>query len=251
MNDLTLFAETPRAGELGHRFLVPADLAVSEFEIAKFVEVSDRNVSIGEKFIAIGRSVPQRSGAGAREGCESIDQEDRSLYGSNRQSNDEERGEAAQWYWARGRRQSMSRPVNRWIEWAGKPIDAEVISIHVPFDGPSIIKFTVNGREIGFKVKSVDVISSSRPLVIVMAHLGITGRFLPAPVQVMVEADDAALLETSTRFVGDLQMSTHSKGVTHVSLRSTGVPRQEGTLTVRLPLIEDTLELPEWTKESP
>ena len=65
MNGLALFAETPRAGELGHRFLVPVDLSISESEIAEFVQVADSDVSVGENFVAIGRNVPQHSAAGA------------------------------------------------------------------------------------------------------------------------------------------------------------------------------------------
>lgn len=54
MNGLALFAETPRAGELGHRFLVPFNLSVSESEVAEFVQVADSDLSVGENFVAIG-----------------------------------------------------------------------------------------------------------------------------------------------------------------------------------------------------
>lgn len=73
MTDLALFAETPRAGMFGHRFMVPTNLAVSEAELAKFFVAADREVSIGENYISIGRSVPQHNGVGAvREGCEVV-----------------------------------------------------------------------------------------------------------------------------------------------------------------------------------
>ena len=73
MNGAVLFAETPRAGELGHRFLAPFDLSVSESEIAAFFQDIGSDLSVGENFVAVGRKVPQRSPAGAiREGREVV-----------------------------------------------------------------------------------------------------------------------------------------------------------------------------------
>ena len=187
----------------------------------------------------------------AREGCESIDQQDRSLYESIRNSTIEQQGKFARLYLEQGPRQSMSRPVKRWIEWTKNTIDVEVIDVDVPTDGPSIIRFNANRRESGFRVKSVDVISSSRPRTIVMAHLGITGRHLPADVRVIVEDLNTGPFLASTRFVGDFQIITNSTDDIRILLQSNYRPRQNGTLTVRLPLIEAAPELPEWKKESP
>lgn len=73
MNGTATLAEATRAGELGHRFLVPVDLSVLESEIAKFVQVIDNDLNVGENFVFVGRKVPQRCAAGAiREGREIV-----------------------------------------------------------------------------------------------------------------------------------------------------------------------------------
>jgi len=64
MNDLALFSETPRAGKLGHRFLLPPHLAATESEIAAYLRVVSSDVVIGQNFMAMGRSVPQHNGTG-------------------------------------------------------------------------------------------------------------------------------------------------------------------------------------------
>ncbi|GEM_PF-3554314 len=64
MNNLALFSETPRAGKLGHRFLLPPHLAATESEIAAYLRVVSSDVVIGQNFMAMGRSVPQHNGTG-------------------------------------------------------------------------------------------------------------------------------------------------------------------------------------------
>lgn len=64
MSDPTLLAETPRAGTLGHRFLVPIDLEASETEAAAFVQIVGDGISVGKNFIAIASRVTQQNGSG-------------------------------------------------------------------------------------------------------------------------------------------------------------------------------------------
>ncbi|MDA1179099.1 MAG: hypothetical protein O2931_09930 [Planctomycetota bacterium] len=73
MSGLALFAETPRAGQLGHRFLTGLGLSATEHEIAAFVQVAEDDVTVGENFVAVGRNVPQKATGGTvREGREVI-----------------------------------------------------------------------------------------------------------------------------------------------------------------------------------
>lgn len=64
MNSVALFAETPRAGKLGHRFLLPPSLAATESEIAVYLRIITSDVVIGQNFMAMGRSVPQYNNNG-------------------------------------------------------------------------------------------------------------------------------------------------------------------------------------------
>jgi hypothetical protein len=185
----------------------------------------------------------------ASEGCESIDQQDRRLYDTVRGSTGEEQVKAARRYLEVGPRKSMSQPVKSLIEWAGKTIEAEVISVDMPTEAPWIIKFVANGREIGCRVDSVDSLASLRPLAFVMTHIGITRQRLPASVQVVVEANSAVPSRESKRFAGRLQIIAQSNGVTRVKLESPDFWRPAG-ITVRLPLIEAPPELLDWKKES-
>ncbi len=71
MSELALFAETPRAGQLGHRFLASLGLSISENEMAAFIQAATDDVTLGENFVAVGRNVPQQAVCGTfREGRE-------------------------------------------------------------------------------------------------------------------------------------------------------------------------------------
>jgi len=73
MSGLALFAETPRAGELGHRFLTGSNPSATEHEIAAFVQVAEDDQTVGENFVAVGRNVSQKATNGTvREGREVI-----------------------------------------------------------------------------------------------------------------------------------------------------------------------------------
>jgi hypothetical protein len=72
MSSLALFAETPRAGERGHRFLVAANSQLSEPRIAEFLERAQKDVSFGANFIGVSHSVQQVSGTAVRTGREII-----------------------------------------------------------------------------------------------------------------------------------------------------------------------------------
>ncbi len=72
MSGLALFVETPRAGELGHRFLVAGNDQARERQIAEYVKSVDKDVSVGANFIGVARSVRQHSGTAIRTGREII-----------------------------------------------------------------------------------------------------------------------------------------------------------------------------------
>lgn len=64
MSELMLFAETPRAGKHGHRFLVPDRCVASDREVASFFMSDSCAISIGKNFIAVRRSADQDLGDG-------------------------------------------------------------------------------------------------------------------------------------------------------------------------------------------
>lgn len=72
MSMLALFAETPRAGDLGHRFLVAGKDQTPERQIAEYLKSVDKDVSFGANFIGVARSVQQHSGIAVRTGREII-----------------------------------------------------------------------------------------------------------------------------------------------------------------------------------
>lgn len=70
MNATVLLAETPRAGGLGHRFLVPTGCSISEANLTAFFQSAGEN-PIGCNFLAVSRAVEQHVDGGAvREGAE-------------------------------------------------------------------------------------------------------------------------------------------------------------------------------------
>ena len=73
MTILRLYAETPRAGQYGHRFLVPEGVSVSESEVVAAFSSTKEGVSFGRDHIAVGRKVKQLSQSGTiRDGLEVI-----------------------------------------------------------------------------------------------------------------------------------------------------------------------------------
>lgn len=72
MSTLALFAETPRAGDLGHRFLVTGENQSPERQIAEYMKWVDKDISFGANFIGVARSVQQHSGTSVRMGRETI-----------------------------------------------------------------------------------------------------------------------------------------------------------------------------------
>lgn len=73
MSSLRLYAETPRAGQYGHRFLVPEGVSVSESEVVSAFSSTKEGVSFGRDHIAVGRKVKQLSlGGTTRDGLEVI-----------------------------------------------------------------------------------------------------------------------------------------------------------------------------------
>jgi hypothetical protein len=73
MSSLRLYAETPRAGQYGHRFLVPKGVSVSESEVVAAFSSTKEGVSFGQDHIAVGRKVKQLSlGGTTRDGLEVI-----------------------------------------------------------------------------------------------------------------------------------------------------------------------------------
>lgn len=72
MSTLGLFAETPRAGDLGHRFLVTGKDQSPERQIAEYLKSVDKDISFGANFIGVARSVQQHSGTAVRTGREII-----------------------------------------------------------------------------------------------------------------------------------------------------------------------------------
>ncbi len=73
MSSLKLYAETPRAGQFGHRFLVPEGISASESEVVTAFASVREGVSRGQDYIAVGRKVKQLSiGGTTRDGLEVI-----------------------------------------------------------------------------------------------------------------------------------------------------------------------------------
>lgn len=73
MSSLRLYAETPRAGQYGHRFLVPEGVSVTESEVVAAFSSTKEGVSFGPDHIAVGRKVKQLSlGGTTRDGLEVI-----------------------------------------------------------------------------------------------------------------------------------------------------------------------------------
>jgi hypothetical protein len=73
MTSLRLYAETPRAGQYGHRFLIPEGVSVSESEVVAAFSSAKEGVSFGRDHIAVGRKVKQLSlGGTTRDGLEVI-----------------------------------------------------------------------------------------------------------------------------------------------------------------------------------
>lgn len=69
LNHLSLFAETPRAGSHGHRFLVAAETQVAEAQLADFLAAVQGEVVWGANFLGVSRVVPQ-TGTSLGEGRE-------------------------------------------------------------------------------------------------------------------------------------------------------------------------------------
>ena len=84
-----------------------------------------------------------------------------------------------------------------------------------------------------------------------MAQLGITRRNLPAAVQIIVKSENNVSPLTLLTFGGKFSVSQQTKVITHLTLQSSGLRRQGGKLTLRLPIIESKPEMPEWRKEMP
>lgn len=60
MGDIILFAETARAGDIGHRFLVAKGCLATETQLSEYLQAVNAPITIGANFLAVRADVDQR-----------------------------------------------------------------------------------------------------------------------------------------------------------------------------------------------